>query len=745
MMVLQSSRNYTMASQLFIGEKMQYIFLLFLFCVSTLNAQKLNGTIYENLENGKTTPLPGVNIFWANTQIGTVSDMDGKFSLIKTTEDFPKLIVSHIMYEPDTITVKKEDELIELYLIQNRELNDVLVTAKTTGITIKEFETIQTEEIGRKELLKAACCNLSESFETNPSVDVSYSDAVTGVKQIKLLGLSGKYSQMMTENIPNMRGLASTLGLYFIPGAWMQSVQISKGTASVTNGSEAMTGQINVEFKKPTDENIYLDIYTNSIFKTDINGVASFHLSENLSTNLMLHAEYFGRNIDDNNDSFLDHSNVKQFNIFNRWKYTDYKNWTTQLTFNYISDERAGGQVGFETDTNIQNPYKTEISTDRLQVWSKIGYVPGNSSNYSIGFINMFTYHNQTSIFGIRNYDAKENSFYSNLIYGRDLFNVDHKISTGVSFEYNKYDETFVNSSQSITETMPGLFFQYTFIPSSYFSIIAGLRADFHNEYGTFYTPRLHFRYSPLESTTFRVSIGKGFRTAKVISENISLLASSRKFVFQENLNQEEAINIGVNLTQYYTLFGREMRIGLELYRTEFINKVVVDVDKNSREVNFYNLDGDAFSNTYQLELAYELIPNLDFLGAIRYNDVKTTYSGELLSDPLNKEFKGIVTLSYLSRLRLWQFDLTTQFNGESRIPNRVVNEYSPSYVILNSQIKRIFKDWEIFVGAENITDYKQENPIIDAENPFGPYFDATIVWAPTIGRMFYIGARYSL
>ncbi len=724
---------------------MQYIFLLFLFCVSTLNAQKLNGTIYENLENGKTTPLPGVNIFWANTQIGTVSDMDGKFSLIKTTEDFPKLIVSHIMYEPDTITVKKEDELIELYLIQNRELNDVLVTAKTTGITIKEFETIQTEEIGRKELLKAACCNLSESFETNPSVDVSYSDAVTGVKQIKLLGLSGKYSQMMTENIPNMRGLASTLGLYFIPGAWMQSVQISKGTASVTNGSEAMTGQINVEFKKPTDENIYLDIYTNSIFKTDINGVASFHLSENLSTNLMLHAEYFGRNIDDNNDSFLDHSNVKQFNIFNRWKYTDYKNWTTQLTFNYISDERAGGQVGFETDTNIQNPYKTEISTDRLQVWSKIGYVPGNSSNYSIGFINMFTYHNQTSIFGIRNYDAKENSFYSNLIYGRDLFNVDHKISTGVSFEYNKYDETFVNSSQSITETMPGLFFQYTFIPSSYFSIIAGLRADFHNEYGTFYTPRLHFRYSPLESTTFRVSIGKGFRTAKVISENISLLASSRKFVFQENLNQEEAINIGVNLTQYYTLFGREMRIGLELYRTEFINKVVVDVDKNSREVNFYNLDGDAFSNTYQLELAYELIPNLDFLGAIRYNDVKTTYSGELLSDPLNKEFKGIVTLSYLSRLRLWQFDLTTQFNGESRIPNRVVNEYSPSYVILNSQIKRIFKDWEIFVGAENITDYKQENPIIDAENPFGPYFDATIVWAPTIGRMFYIGARYSL
>ena len=230
-----------------------------------------------------------------------------------------------------------------------------------------------------------------------------------------------------------------------------------------------------------------------------------------------------------------------------------------------------------------------------------------------------------------------------------------------------------------------------------------------------------------------------------MISENISLLASSRKFIFQENLNQEEAVNIGINLTQYYTLFDREMRFGFEFYRTEFINKVVVDVDKSSSEVNFYNLEGDSYSNTYQLELAYELIPNLDFLGAIRLNDVKTNYSGKLLSDPLNKELKGIVTLSYLSRLRLWQFDFTSQFNGKSRIPNRAVNKYSPSFVIMNAQIKRIFKNWEIYAGAENLTNYKQENPIIDANNPFGPNFDATIVWAPTIGRMFYIGARYSL
>ena len=724
---------------------MKILLLSFFLCASALFSQKLNGIIYEQSENGKNTPLPGVNIFWANTLIGTASDIKGKFSLIKTIEESPKLIISHIMYKPDTVVVKKSDEYVELILTRTRELNDVLITAKTTGITIKEFETIHTEEIGRKELTKAACCNLSESFETNPSVDVSYSDAVSGVKQIKLLGLSGKYSQMMTENIPNMRGLASTLGLLFIPGAWMQSVQISKGTASVINGPEPMTGQINVEFKKPIDEKLYFDIYTNSVFKTDLNGVASFNINENLSTNVMIHGEYFGNSVDKNGDTFLDLPNVKQFNLFNRWKYSDYEHWFAQLTFQLISDKRAGGQIGFNDDTNITNPYKTEIETERFQVWSKIGYIFSGNSSASIGFINMFTQHNQESLFGLRIYDAKQTSFYSNLIFESNIYNADHKINAGASLNYDKFDETFNNNNQIKDDTMPGLFLQYTYNPVYAFSVIGGIRSDFSNVYGTFITPRLHIRYSPLESTSLRFSIGKGYRTATVIAENISLLASSRQFIFHEELGQEEALNIGLNLTQYYTLFGREMRIGLEFYRTEFLNKVVVDIDKSSREVNFYNLNGDAYSNTYQLELGYEIIPRLDFIGAIRFNDVKTNYSGNLLSNPLNKEWKGIITLSYLSRLRAWQYDLTTQFNGKSRIPNKVENNYSPSYMILNAQVKRIFKDWEIFVGAENITDYTQEDPIINANDPFGPDFDATVIWAPVFERMIYIGARYSL
>ena len=724
---------------------MRLLLLLSLFCASLINAQNLTGRILENSGGGHTEPLPGVNIYWANSLVGTISNADGEFAIEKTGDNFSALVISHIAYQPDTLIIKKGDEFVEIELTRNRELDDVVITAKTKGIAVKELEAIYTNELGLRELTKAACCNLSESFETNPSVDVAYSDAVTGVKQIKLLGLSGKYSRMMIENIPNMSGLASTLGLYFVPGAWMQGVQISKGTASVVNGFDAMTGQINVELKKPTDEKFYIDFYTNSILKTDVNSIVSFDVSEHLSSNLMLHGEYFGKSVDDNNDTFLDHPNVKQLNIFNRWKYADHSNWEAQLSFNYVYDQRVGGQQGFDESSDIANPYKTEITTDRFQVWSKIGYIGGEHHDKSLGFINMFTYHNQKSQFGLRNYNAKQISYYSNLIFETEIFDHDQKINAGASFSYDKFDETFINTNSISDEIVPGVFTQYTYSPSHDFSVIAGIRADFHNDYGTFATPRLHVRYSPTHNTTLRFAIGKGYKTPRVIAENISLLASSREFVFEEDLDQEETVNLGLNLTQYFTLFERELRISLEYYRTDFINKVVVDIDKNKNEVNFYNLKNDSYSNVYQFELAYEVIPNFDFLGAVRFNDVKTNYSGTMMSDPLNKELVGIITLSYITEPRSWQFDFTTQFNGKTRIPNRTFDKYSPTYTIINAQVKKIFKDWEIYAGGENLTNYTQDNPIIGYEDPFGSDFDATIIWAPTIGRMFYLGARYSI
>lgn len=726
---------------------MKNLLIFFLFCASILHAQKLKGIVFENTI-GKKTPLPGVNIYWQNTTIGTTSDAEGNFEIIKTSADSAVLIIAYVAYKPEKINVKKDETYIEIVLDENIELNQVTVSVRTRGTEIDDVNPFFVQTMLNKEFKKAACCNLSESFETNASVDVSYSDAVTGAKQIKLLGLAGKYSQIMTENIPNFRGTASAFGIYYVPGPWMESIQISKGTASVINGYESTTGQINIEFKKNHGSNsFYTDLFTNSNLKNDVNAISSIQIDENISTSLFLHGEYFGRTVDHNKDSFLDHPNVRQFNVLNKWNYDDNENWHIAASLNYTNEERQGGQIGFSSSNNI-NKYRSSINTYRFQGWSKIGYMFSNDYNSSIGLINMFTTHKQNSIFGKRVYNSNEFNYYSNFIFESQLFNQQHKINTGLSLVYDSRDELFNERKKIIDEITPGAFLQYTFQPSENLTFISGIRADNHNKYGTFITPRLHARYSPLPNSTFRFSIGKGFRSANVMAENLSLLSTSRNFIIEKNLKMEEALNLGINFTQYFYLFDRELMLNAEFYRTEFINKVVVDIDKNYNEANFYNLNGKSFANTFQIELSYELIENLDFLGAARYSDSKTTYGEKLISDPLNKKFKGLISLSYLTKLRLWQFDFTTQFNGSSRIPQLSENsdfkfvKNSPSFINMIAQITHYLKGWEVFAGVENITNYTQEKAVISSDDPFGKDFDSSIIWGPIDGRKFYLGVR---
>lgn len=729
---------------------------------NALLAQNVTGVVYELTDDGN-LPLPGVNVYWEGTQTGTTTDLEGKFSIEKV-ENVYNLIVSYISYEPDTVYIGEESNFAEIYLSNNRELDEVTIFARVTALTYKDFETQPVQEISRKELQKAACCNLSESFETNASVDVSYSDAVTGAKQIKMLGLAGKYSQIMTENIPNLRGLASAFGIYYIPGSWMQAIQISKGTASVRNGFESITGQINIEYKKPVlSEKFYADVYSNSMLKTDVNTNSYYEVNENLSTLLLVHGEYFDKKLDESFDGFQDHPNVKQFNVINRWRYEDFKNWHVDAGINLLSEERTGGQIGNNT-LPASSIYRTGINSSRFQFWSKTGYIFNKSEHdhsehegeehveeipSSLGFINMFTLHGQKSNFGLREFDADEFEYYSNLILDYSLFG--HKLSSGASLTYNKYDQTFTDTYSEREEVIPGLFSEYTFAPEENFTAILGIRADHHNIEGWFYTPRLHLRYSPFDNTIIRLSAGKGYRTANIISENISLLSSSRNFYVDESLKMEDAVNYGFNVTQYIMPFDRQMSVSLDFYRTEFHNKIIVDIERNARGVHFYNLSGESFANNAQIEIAYELLPRFDVRTAVRYTDAKSTYSGKLVEDPLNKKMKGLLSFSYATVDDSWQFDFTAQFNGKSRIPDLSGNpeanlgEYSPAHTLLLAQISKNFGSYEIYVGGENLTDFKQSNPVIAPDDPYGPNFDASVIWGPVSGRSFYLGARYTL
>jgi len=711
-------------------------------------SQHIDGKVYELNKNNKKS-LPGVNIIWMGTTIGTTTNLKGDFK-IKRIKSTDKLIFSYVGYKSDTLQVTSGKNYYEVLLKGLRELEEVKVVEKN-GAFYDQSQPLQTQNITKSELQKAACCNLAESFETNASVDVDYSDAVSGAKQIRLLGLAGKYTQIMQENIPGIRGLATTYGLNYIPGPWMESIQISKGTASVINGYESITGQINVEFKKPDqDEKFYIDWYQNSMFKSDINANYAHRINDKLSIMLLAHGEYSYKGIDNNSDSFYDMPKVKQINVLNRWKYVDKNGVVAQLGISYINEKRKGGQKSFNNalPRTKENGYGTEIETERFEVFTKTGYVFSNLESTSFGWINKFVIHNQNSFFGLKNYDGKQVSYYSNFIYSTILGTQEHKLTFGGSYIYDKYEETLNKENLNKTESVPGLYFQYTYAPNPVFVLMAGMRTDFHNKYGAFYTPRFHIKYNFNQRTITRVSVGKGYRTANVIAENSPLLVSSRNFKFIESPKQEEVWNYGVAFTRYLKLLNRELTINLEFHRTEFKNQVVVDQDSDNENILVYNLKGEAYSNNYQLEMLYSPIERLDLLLAFRVTDVKTTINKKHTTVPLVSKYKSLFTVSYISDLRLWQYDVTFQYNGSGRVPDRAIylygQEYDP-FLIVNFQITRYFRYFDVYFGAENLTGYKQDNPIISANNPFSKTFDASTIWAPITGAKFYVGLRYSL
>lgn len=719
-------------------------------------AQSLKGNVYEIDDKGNKVPLIGTNVFWEGSQVGTTTDENGFFDIKKINSDHLHLVVSYIGYQPAKVEVPADLDTIEIVLTINRELEEVVITGTSLSKYVDDLDAKQTEIITSKELLKAACCNLSESFTTNASVDVQFQDAVTGAKQIQLLGLSGLYTQMLFENIPTLKGLGSTFGLGYIPGPWMTSISVSKGAASVVNGYESVTGQINIEYKKPDDlERYYFNVFQSTHFKTDLNANAATHLSDNLSTMILAHANFNQKAMDDNNDSFRDQPNVKQFNLINRWKYQSFSGFESQFGVQVMNEERRGGQTTeshSNTGVHINHPYQINVDTKRFEVFAKNGYVFDDEAYTSIGLILNAQWHKQNSVLGLRNYDGDQKTFYANLLFQTKTEDEIHALTLGGSFVYDKYDESFQGYNFGRNESRPGIFAEYTFSPTNVLTIVPGVRVDFHNLYGTFFTPRLHAKYNFDENTTLRASAGKGYRSVNLFAENLNYLASSRQFVIINSPTYEEAWNYGLNLTRYFPVNDRDLRITAEYYRTDFLKQTIVDIDSDIRQVRFYNLDGKSYSNNYQVELAYQPIDRLDVSAAFRYTDVKANYGEQLLIKPLASKYKGLLTLSYSTIESGWLFDSSFLLNGDGRIPSTAQNpvEYQrensfPAYLIVNAQITKKIEMFDIYLGVENLTNHKQDNPIIAADDPFGGYFDSSMVWGPIDGTKFYLGVRLSV
>ena len=647
------------------------------------------------------------------------------------------------------------------------KLEEVKVESSKKGIQKSLTKTANTSVVSSKELLKAACCNLAESFETNPSIDVNFSDALTGTKQIKMLGLTSPYLMITEENIPSVRGASQAYGLSFTPGTWVESIQITKGAGSVVNGYESICGQINTELIKPMkDIPFFLNVYGASDSRFELNTHFNRKVSDHWATSLYLHGNTRVAKNDMNNDGFLDNPLGKQVNFVNRWQYSNPETgWVSFLNFKYMKDEKQTGELNFDKnrDKLTTNYWGSEINTGRFDFTSKVGYVFKDMPYQSIGFQNAYSNHNQDSYFGLNQYNIKQQSYYSNLIFNSIINNTMHKFATGVNFTYDKYAEYVNVSDVSRIDNSVGTFFEYTYDNNDKFSLILGGRVDYHNRLGVFVTPRLHVRYNPWEKAVVRFSAGRGKRAANIYAENQQLFASSRVFsVLDTNgkiygLNPEIAWNYGMSFTQNFKFFGKAADVTIDFYRTDFQNQAIVDVMQSPQQVLFYNLKGKSYANSFQLDFNYEIIKHLNLRTAYKYYDIATDYLSGSFQRPLQAKHRFFGNLEYETHVQTkgqqWKFDYTFNWLGKQQLPNTATNptvdqmpQFSPSFAVMNVQVTKVFsKTLELYIGGENIGNYRQNKAILGANNPFGVTFDTSIIYAPVFGQMYYAGLRFKI
>ncbi|WP_452225203.1 TonB-dependent receptor [Lacinutrix chionoecetis] len=746
------------------------LFIILLVPFLTWSQTQLKGVVFE--DNANRTPLPGANVFWLDTKVGNVTDFNGNFT-IPYKKEYRKLVISYVGFKTDTLTII-EPKPIKHYLKPTSELDEIKITSRNKATATSYLSSQNIMTISSDELLKAACCNLSESFETNPSIDVNFADAVTGTRQIKMLGLTSPYILIATENIPSIRGASQAFGLSFIPGTWVESIQITKGAGSVVNGYESIAGQINTELVKPTtDDKLFVNLYGASSTRLELNTHFNTKVSDRWDTGLYLHGNTHNKKHDVNNDGFIDMPLYNQVNVMNRWQYTNpEKGFVSFINLKYLNDNKESGEIDFNPDNNRLSPnsvlsgdevWGSEIDTERYEISAKLGYVNPELPWQSVGVQAAYSGHKQNSYFGLNVYDIEHNSLYANVIYNSIISDSRHKIKTGLSYTYDHYNELVNLTNYNRNENSIGAFFEYNYFNLDKLNVTAGLRIDRHNLLGTFITPRLHFKYTTWEKGVFRASVGRGKRSANIFAENQKLFSTSRVINILDNsgniygLDPEIAWNYGVSFLQGFRALGRKGEVIFDFYRTDFKNQVVVDYE-NAQEVNFYNLKGNSYANSFQVEVNYEPFNSFDVRLAYKNYDVKTQYNSGELEKPLTPKHRFFANTSYETHLaegdsKQWKFDATYNWLGAQRFSSTQDNpvqyqlpDYSPTLATLNAQVTRVFSPkFEIYLGGENITNVRQNNPIISADNPFGSSFDTTFVYGPIFGSNYYAGLRYKI
>lgn len=738
----------------------KYIFILGLLFPFGISAQKILGKV----TNDKKEPIIGARIYWLGTDIGETTDNQGSFEISATDISNKKLIASYVGHSSDTIEIINQT-FVEFHLQETKTLNEVVVQGQRDGVIISDFNPIKTEQITQTELKKAACCDLAGCFETQTTVQPQTTNVITNSKELRILGLSGVYNQVLIDGFPLIQGLSYTYGISTIPGTLVDNIYISKGANSVLQGYESISGQINVETKEPDKtDSLLLNVYVNNFMEKHFN--ANYAFKKNKWSNLTtFHTVQPANKIDRDNDNFLDLPLLTRYMISNRWKYGNEKEWgwNSQIGVRFFNEQRIGGQTFFnpERDKGSTSVYGQSVQINQPEIWTKTGYRVNDNHNIVL-FASSF-HQQQNSFFGTVKYNAQQTNFYGNIQY--ELSYAEHELKTGISYRHLNLNEniaftdtllqrTYAGKYQRL-ENIPGIFAENTMrFFNDKLTWIVGVRGDQHNQFGFQFTPRTLLKYDIVKKTIVRANVGTGWRTVNLFSENIGLLVSSRDIIFAEQLQPEKALNFGVNLTQKFETKNNNLSgyFSVDYYRTEFQNQIFPDYDSDPTKAIIKNFTGTSVSNGFQAELYLKFYKRVELKTGYNFLDVYREMGETKQLLPFNPMHKFITTFSYKPLTNKFHFDMNVHWFGEQRLPDTKSNpiefqrpDFSKPYTTVNAQFTYNLKKFEVYAGCENIFDFRQKQPIISWQDPFSPYFDTSSVWGPTRGREIYAGVRFKL
>ena len=749
---------------------MKYLIIALIVHLSLLAEEdKIKGYIFGEYPDGTQFVLSSARVQWLGSEIGTLTDNDGLFYIDKNV-DSDKLIISFTGFDKDTVLVTDRNDVFIHTLKSIKNLKEVVVSDDLPSVLVDASKIQKTTTITSVGLRGAACCSLSDAFETNPDVNSIAVDPVSGAKKIELLGLHGKYTQLMIELVPFYRGLNIPLGLNFIPGSWLESVSISKGAADVTSGYESTTGQINVELLKPQNpDHKIINFFADNNGRYELDGGTSFQFSENLSSIILLHTGQISNFTDNNNDGFSDRPIQENYNIMNKWFYQK-NDFAAQIGFRIVHDQRDA-KLDLPDNSNY---YSSFFGNDRLEIFAKSGYIFGDNSSiaFKANFVDQSNQANmnfQKEAFR-RDLNSTQKSFFSNLIYKTGLFtnesNPDHELALGLGLVSDliieDYSVTNVSGIENfrVNELIPGVFAEYRNRVSDKLSFALGFRTDFSQDHGVLWTPRIHGKYDFSDLTSLRISAGKGYRTPVMVTEGFSFLSILEGINFIRPLTEEhfeESYNYGFTFDHGFNFLGRELSFSTAIYRTDFVKRLIYDFDNVAGNAVYISSDANN-SNSIAFDMHYEIIDDLGINLAWRYDDVKyriredgsTNSESFLVQQPLYSPSKFYISTDYKIDAIDLSISLTGTLYGDGIIENQVdfntmTNDPRrfDSYFFLIGQVTKSWNNLDFYVGAENIT-----NSTIDIttfNNGNIEYFRPDRVWGPIMGRMLYAGIRYSL